>query len=108
MTGEGYIPDMPVITESLETTAPDAVFGGVRVVVEQEVVVVVCRHGSHPHDLISAGGFVHRYTSGRDSVDVFADDELAGTKDSLVMVYPRVDDVTMLPPNCLAQTGVPL
>lgn len=108
MTEDGYVPDMPHIVETVET-APDAVFGGVRVVVEETLVVVVCRHGSHPHDMITAGGYIYRYTSGRDPVHGFADDELDGFPDeSLVLVYPRVDDVLSLPLNHRSRSGVPL
>ena len=88
MSGDGYLPDMGP-TGGLKAE-PDIVFGGVRVVIDETVVVVVAAHGAHPHDLVAATERSRQYTAGTDPVAAYGEDSLTASDDALVLVYPRV------------------
>lgn len=108
MSDEGYCPDMDV--QGGVTACLDKTFGRVRVTVDETLLVVVAEHGAHPHDILAAGMYAGEQTVGREPCDYYGDEEIGGTKDALILVYPRILPVVDLDLRMTGYqtTGVPM
>ena len=104
MNAAGYCPNMDVPRGV--TTGLDAVFGLVRVTVDETLVVVVAEHTAHPHDILAAGAYARELSAGREPCGFYAD--TAGTKDALIQVYPRMPSAFDLKAPARLVTGVPV